>query len=304
MRVFNFFYMKYFVGVSSKDPKNLKISFREYESLKQAQLILHNAGEIEEKYDFMIINYLQLENFLFNTTNEFIIRHGHDYSDFFELRHNLDVCLVNILSSIRLYRDQLIRNVKGCIPNTAGINTLIKSLLSTEYDSNRDYRFMEAFRNYVQHCGLPVKITSLDLRRKRRNMENIFVYTIDFFSQTSHLRKDNIFKKAVLAELGEEVNLKTSIRGYIESMSKIHESVRDLIRNHVTNARSLIENTHKRMKSSNRYHHISLRAFADDGKGNVISIPLLLEWDDCRVELEEKNKTIKNLKQKFISTLK
>jgi hypothetical protein len=294
--------MKYFIGVSNSNQSNLRISFKEYGSLKRAQSILVNARAIEEKYDIVILNYLTLENYLLCTTNELMIRYGHDYSEFFNIRHNLDVHIVNLLSSARLYRDQLTRNVKGCIPNNTKVNELIKSLLAKEYDSKRDYRFMEAFRNYVQHCGLPVHSTNENFRRKKYKIEDIFEYGLDFFAQITHLKNDNDFKKAVLVEIEDNTNLKASLRGYVESISIIHESVRDLIHQSVTEARILVERTHKKIRPSGKSFNNALRAFADDGKGHLSSIPLLLAWDDCRIGLEKKNRTLKNLKRRFVST--
>lgn len=50
--------MKYYIGFSNSDTSSLKITLKEFESLKRAQSILVNARAIEEKYDILISNIL------------------------------------------------------------------------------------------------------------------------------------------------------------------------------------------------------------------------------------------------------
>jgi hypothetical protein len=295
--------MKYYIGLSNSDTSSIKITSKEFESLKRAQSILVNARAIEEKYDILISNYIDLEKFILSTTVEFMIRKDLDYSDFFDLRHRLNVHMVNFLTSARLYIDQLNRNVKGSIPLEKKVDEKVNRLKSKEYDTNQDYQFMEALRNYVQHCGLPVHLTNYNLSKRGSKKNDFFEYILSFYAVTVYLKKDERFKKGVLQGYGEEIDLKASIRGYVESLNKIHESIRGMIKLTVLKARTILERSHRNFKKINSRALSSLYAFKDDEKGQVFSIPLILDWDNNRICLQKRNKTLTNLKKRYVSNM-
>ena len=134
----------------------IEISESEYCAFQKARNILSNALEIEEKYEIVISNYLDFEQEILIATTKYMIREHLDYSDFFKVRLGFNIKLVNLLTAIRLYVDQLNQNVTECLSGNKKNKDDVKKLFSKEYDENLYYRFMEALRNYVQHRGIPV----------------------------------------------------------------------------------------------------------------------------------------------------
>lgn len=239
--------MKYLLrkAVLGKCPE-IEITAQEYAHFEEARKILSNALAIEEKYEIVITNYLEFEKQILDTTAASMVRAHLDYSDCFEVRLGLNIRLVNLLTAARLYVDQLNQNVRECVPDSTRGKQMVKNFFAKEYDEHKDYRFMEALRNYVQHRGLPVHWTQQGSRWTSLEDHGSLEFSIELASQRSYLEEDGEFKKKVLAELDEKIDLKAATRGYVESISNVHESVRSMIIESVTLARELIEDAHRR----------------------------------------------------------
>lgn len=110
---------------------------------------------IEEKYELIISNYLELEKDSLSISSSNMLRRSYNYSDFFDVRSTFNRRIVNLLTSTKLYLDQIYQHVKVCNLDLANI---IKQKTNKEYDSVFEYRFMEALRNHVQHHGLAVHL--------------------------------------------------------------------------------------------------------------------------------------------------
>ena len=121
----------------------IEITAEEYAEFEKARNILSSAFAIEENYEILITNYLDFEKQIFDTSTGFMVREYLDYSDFFEARLGLNVRLVNLLTAVRMYVDQLKQDVPKCVPNVADAKEAVNKFFSKEYDENKEYRFME-----------------------------------------------------------------------------------------------------------------------------------------------------------------
>ncbi len=202
---------------------------------------MSNALAIEEKYEIVVTNYLDFEKQILDTTTSYMVRENLDYSDFFDVRLGFNIRLVNLLTAVRLYADQLSQNVQNCIPSDPNAKNVVKKLFSKEYDENKEYRFMEALRNYVQHKGLPIHMIRQGGRWTDSKSDGYLEYSMELASNLSQLEQDKIFKKSVLSELDKKIDLKISVRCYLESISNVHEASRNLISESVYSARELLK---------------------------------------------------------------
>lgn len=290
--------MKYLLrGIVAGKVSEIEIAAGEYAEFKKARNILSNALAIEEKYEIVITNYLDFEKQILDTTTDSMVRGHLDYSDFFKVRLGLNVRLINLLTAVRLYVDQLSQNVQECVPDVADAKEIVKKFFSKENDENKEYRFMEALRNHVQHRGLPVHWTQQGFRRTSLEEGSFLEFSIELASLRSYLEEDSKFKKKVLAELGEKVDLKAATRSYVESISNVHESVRNMITESVTLARELIEGAHRRFTAVHGESSAGLIACKCSNGRQISAIPLLLDWDNIRVELQKRNKKLTNLRK-------
>jgi hypothetical protein len=295
--------MKYLLRkvVLGKVPE-IEITAEEYTEFEKAKNILTNALAIEEKYEIVIRNYIGFEKKILDTTNTYMVRTTLGYSDFFEVRLELNIRLVNLLTAARLYVDQLNQNVRECIPNTTDSKELVKEYFSKEYDVNKEYRFMEALRNYVQHRGFPVHLAPQGGRWTSLEDDGLLEYYMELYTIRSYLEEDGKFKKTSLDELDEKIDLKTATRSYMESLSNVHESVRSIIAESVKAARELIEDARRRYAAIHNGSLAGLSACKLSDKKIVCTVPLLLDWDNIRMELQNRNRKLINLKKRYVTS--
>lgn len=137
-----------------------EITCERFEFLKTLKTSLSEALAIEEKYEFIISNYLDLEREAIGLAVSHMVTDQTEYSDFFEALLSLNKHVVNLLSAVKLYNDQIASHVSRCTRNPE-TEVIVKQAQCTEYDNNFNYRFMEALRNHSQHYGGPVHTVKL-----------------------------------------------------------------------------------------------------------------------------------------------
>lgn len=288
---------KYFIRALTTNDV-LDIAEEKFLFLKKLKSRLSEAFAIEEKYEIIISNYLDLERESIGVSVTNMISDKHDHIDFFDTILALNKRMVNLLTSIRLYNDQLGSHVATCTGNDES-REKIKSAQSAEYDNNLYYRFMEALRNHVQHFGAPVHRVSFGSGwdESRENIK----FHLDFVAQKKNLKINRKFKKPILEEIGDEVNLLHAIRSYIESISSIHVFARAIMNDDVDASRHEIEE--QIVEYENKYGSASHTLMVYKVSENDIEEELLLSlyWDDIRQKIQRKNKQLVNLSKRYVS---
>ncbi|MDP2203987.1 MAG: hypothetical protein Q8K07_18365 [Methylicorpusculum sp.] len=178
----------------------------------------------------------------------------------------------------------------------------VKAFSNEQYDRKFDYRFMEALRNHVQHYGAAIHFfrPSQELVGKEAGH---LEYQYDVLAKRVNLAEDSKFKATVLKEMPEEVSLRAAAREYVESISAIHENIRQLISAVVDVARQDIEAAHLRHKTLNpAASSTAIAAVALDGDEVRETVPLLLDWDDVRIQLQRRNPHLANLAIRHVTT--
>lgn len=277
----------------------VEISAEEYSLLGEARSVLSSVLGIEEKYEILVANFLELEKQLLHVAATNTVRNTLSYSEFFESRSALNIRLVNLLTAARLYLDQLPQDVADCIPENLNAANLVKARGSKEYDEHFEYRFMEALRNHVQHRGIPIHFIEQGSHWTSFGEDGLMEFTVEIAAQRRYLKEDGKFKKAILNEASEDVDLKAACRRYVESLSAIHEFARELIAEAAKSARARIEAAHKRYAEIYHEDLLGLTASAIADEREVSSVPLLLDWDDVRIELQRRNTQLVNLSKRY-----
>ncbi|WP_447598252.1 hypothetical protein [Nitrospira sp. Nam80] len=294
--------MRYIVSKAVLAPTpEVEISAEEYSLLGTARGVLSSALAIEEKYEILIANFLALETQLLNVAATNAVRNTLTYSGFFEIRSALNVHVVNLLTAARLYLDQLPQDVADCLPENADAADRVKARCSKEYDEHFEYRFMEALRNHVQHRGIPIHFVRQNAQWTSIGEDGRMEFTVDIAAQRRYLEEDEKFKKAILDEIASDVDLKAACRRYVESLSVIHEFARNLIAEAAKSARARLESVHKRYAEVYSEKLIGLTASAMDDGREISSVPLLLDWDDVRLELQKRNSQLVNLHKRYVT---
>ncbi|ELA8177040.1 hypothetical protein Q9Y03_004976 [Vibrio harveyi] len=279
----------------------IEISNEQFQSLYQSAEVLKAAMAIEEKYELVISNFLDLEKDSLAVSSDYMVRRSNNYSEFFDIRSTFNRRIVNLLTSTKLYIDQIQQHVKICNPE---LTACVKNEFSREYDTLFEYRFMEALRNYVQHRGLAVHLVSHPAKWIEDD-ESLLEFQTKIYTQKTNLEGDKAFKKSVALEMPDKVELILSSRKYISAISRVHSFIRSNIDTVVKSSRDLIESTINQYQDINDGESIGLCAvsFEADGRlDNIIErVPLFLSWDDVRIELTNRNRCISNLEKRYVS---
>ena len=133
------------------------------------------------------------------------------------------------------------------------------------------------------------------------NDNRFLEYSIELASERCYLGEDPNFNRTVLAQLDEKIDLREQTRSYVESISNVHESVRNTILGSVSRARELIEDAHRRYAAVHSGSLVGLSACKLTDGGEVSAIPLLLDWDDIRVKLQKRNRKLVNLRKRYVT---
>lgn len=274
-------------------------------SIVNARNILSAAMAVEEKYELLISNYIELEKEVLTATADNMINRDKDYSDFFDVRLLFNRRLVNLLTSSRLYIDQIQQHIKACLPNNLDASISVKEFFSQEYDSHFEYQFMEALRNFVQHRGLAVHSTNHSSRWTSLKDGGLMEFRIKLFTNKAEVDNDKAFKKAVSKIMPEKVELLSTARRYIESLNHCHIQIRELISESVSDAREIIESVIREYGEVNNGDCNGLMAlkFKKSSPHNelVDKISIMLDWDNVRLELVNKNQKLTNLNKRYVS---
>lgn len=295
--------MKYILRKAVINPvPEVEITAQEFSVFKAARRVLVNAFAIEEKYEIAISNFLDLEKQLLVVAATNAVRDTNTYAEFFETRSLLNIRLVNLLTSTRLYLDQLPQHIDDCDLADPEAILLVKARCSEEYDKHFEFRFMEALRNYVQHRGIPVHFVRQNAHWTSIEEDRLMEFSVHIASQRSLLEEDEKFKKTVLKEIAGDVDLIAASRRYLESISAINEYVRNLLQEPIASARSAIELAHHSYSQVCSESLVGLCALEMENSQVTSSIPLLLEWDDVRTQLRNRNRQLIDLSKRYVTS--
>ncbi|MCW9058387.1 MAG: hypothetical protein OQL11_05900 [Gammaproteobacteria bacterium] len=273
------------IGNAPKVP----ISDAEFEAISQARVVLAGALALEESYDLLIGNYVEVEQELLAAAASSTVRDHYEYQDFFELRSTINRRVVNLLTATRLYLDQAPQRLADCAVDPAAARAEFKQRTSDHYDTFFGYRFLEALRNHVQHCGLAVHRLIQNFRWIGEGDDCEMEVSIQPFAERLYLAEDGGFKKRILDEMPEKVVLTLVIREYLQCIGDLHMLVRSHVSDRVKNSRKTMQTHISKFAATNNDAAIGLTAFRTDSQGMQESLPLLLDWDDVREKLVLQN---------------
>lgn len=287
-----------FLGKSNE----IEISEEEYKEIKVAKNLLIYARNFEELYEVIILNYLELEKEILCLTLEDMVLRTDTYTFASSTILQINRRLINLLTSIKLYQDHAKHRNHACHRSSSIEKEQIEKFFSKEVNDDPNYTFMRQLRNHTQHYGLPVHKVKHDMKWTSSGEKKVLENHIQVLTDKSKLKLDESFARSALENLDEEIDIKKSVRRYVESISDIHVKIRELIGNEVKDSRNKIEEIHNRYSKEFGKIIGGVDAYKLDNGKILESIPLLLNWDDVRVELAEKNQKLINLsKQRIVS---
>ena len=265
----------------------IEISREEFDALADAQKTLVDALSFEQKFEMALANYRTFELAAASWSLSTVVENRHSYADFAMKLTDANRHTINLLSTVRLYIDQVKRDFRH-LRYEPPFKQISSDRLSKAYDQSESYRFMEALRNHVQHRSTPVHRMGARPIRRERTAE--WAETFTFWTTKERLKDAGGFKSSVLQEMPDEVDLRVAARRYISSLSSVHVDLRSHLSEVIESARALVQGAIDRYEKEIERKPVGLYACTGDADALTGWVPLLSEWDDVRRDLAEKNR--------------
>ncbi len=284
---------------------SMEISASDYEGIVHARGILNAALTIEEKYDLVLGNFIDFEREILLLTMDQLTDHSFDYNKAYNILSTLNRRIANFIYIGKSYTELISSMASKCVSDKELVTSKVKKLTNKLSDENIEYRFAEALRGHIMHCADAVHNVSTPSKWSMKDGKkgDTLTFNLDVFSINERLRENSSFKKAILNELGEKIDLKKIARKYMGCISELQVEIRKLISGSVNDSRHLIQQFNERYAEFNDGDSFGLAAYsaaAIEVGSKPISISL--EWDDTRMKLQEKNNLISNMDKRCITT--
>lgn len=292
---------EYFLQRSAlSNPAKFEITKDKLELLKNASCIQLEALYIEQKYDFIVENYIEFEQTILNRGLNHLILGLNDDMSFHSDTSLFNRRIMNLLTVFKTYEDTYPQHMNRIFGGDKNKLRKAKENFSEEFDKRVGYWLIPKIRNYVQHQGFPVHastygsawVTNNDGVEKNR-------YTLDLYISPNELGKGdfNLAVKQRLSKMNKKVDLKFVIRDFMEGFSAAHVKNRIMLNEKINwavkSTREAIDEflLHTGYKSS-------IALFAN-GPHDRFSVATLA--DDQRLHFVKKNSSLIRLTDRYIS---
>lgn len=195
---------------------------------------------IEEKFNIVSGNYHEWEQEI-KESYDFFLANQNDKPDCNEILQNygmtevvvLNRRLNNLLSTIRLYRDQVLHGLSLLEKQlfVSNLKNEFEKETNKLYDEFVSYQLMEFIRNYMQHQGLIVeRITALIPFFNRTVGDQLPYFVEANYKDLKNVDKFNnkIKLKEKFENQGQWINLILLVREYYQQIIELHNKYRDI----------------------------------------------------------------------------
>ncbi|MCA0367237.1 MAG: hypothetical protein LCH57_04135 [Proteobacteria bacterium] len=215
---------------TSEEPR-LRLSGTEFRALAGAAEGLEDLYDVEDAYEVVIGNYLDLERQLFDGVLTGAVRGAGEMIDAIaEQRREAHRRFANVLNSVRFLTHMTEHKASAHLKPAERDEFL--SLKSAEYDANLAFRAMEKLRNHSQHHGFAVGGVTHGLSNEEWRTNGPMIRTSSWSLQPDRLAGTQGWSVAMVEELkahaaaNDGVNLTVFMRSYMASWSRLMAAFR------------------------------------------------------------------------------
>lgn len=287
--------MKYVVrSIFIENTHEEEVDEHRFNQIKHSRNVLSAALQIENVFDNLLSNYLEVETRCLELTAHRLVRRSIGYRDGNEALASINLVFVNYLSTARAYIDKIPKTASRCFEGIEcqTIKGRLEEALSIQYDSHFDYRFMEALRNYVQHSGSALHMLrtgASDLKQDEQSVQFQESFLEPICSK-SILLESGDFKAKVLAECPSLVNLLDCTRVHVRSLSHVQQIVRTLTAEATADAKLQMKNGQALLEGKVTGSLDGVEAVSRLPTGEASeTVSMLLKWEEVRAWLAQRN---------------
>lgn len=265
---------------------------------------------IEEKLDIVLENYAEYERELLSLALNRSIFHDPDWSSIINDIHTVNRRLANLLTTGRLYIDQVKHDIMMTFGQESSVNRSLRERLQRA-SQVPGFRVMEELRNYIQHRGLIVtRITypgkaAFSISDEGDRRVTALKWGVTPSLSIEALREDKKLKRFALDELearGEHIPVTPLVRQYIEELGSFHKDLRETTALDLEKWRELLRALIERGQKCFKNDLTAVALVAEDEKGEFVGIEHIFEDLLKRhTFLARKNLTLSRFSLQFVS---
>ncbi len=263
---------------------------------------------IEEEWDCLVQNYMELEMELLQSALQSMILSHESYETIQEARLRFTRRLSNLLHTCRSYLDHTPHHLNSL---EAELTKSFNQARNNAYDEQFSYRFMEALRNYSQHTGLPMHGTTfhsswIDGIKPDGEDPGFLRHAVTANVDINLIKKDPKFKSSIRDELeaigAEKLDVATLTREYIEALGEVHNKLRAQLKPKLTQWKSTIRSAIERFAEQNGgiVTALHIAEFSEDD-AHVRSISIFESPLKRSEYLTKRNGSLINLRRRYVS---
>lgn len=283
----------YYLRRGSLDPQiAVEINRKRYLLLVEARNTLVDAGAFEQRYESLLGNFIAFEMFCAEHSLRGKLEFEYHYEHFARVLAEANRHAMNLLATSRQHADQVVRGFQH-IRLEQQFDKLAKKHLGEAYASSKEYRLVYELRNHMQHRASVVH------GMEGRIPKTSWAESTLFFCSKRYIVDDpGKFKQRVLDETDDVIDLQMIFRGYMAAASKVQRELRKYVQQACDDARNItkeaIDDFSVAQPGWNGVSNVALglAAYIQDGEELSGKLPLLLDWDDARVALANKNNSL------------
>ncbi|MGK7940052.1 MAG: hypothetical protein AB4062_07870 [Crocosphaera sp.] len=286
----------------------VQINDREVEQLKNAKNNLFFAFVLEEKLEFILMNYADIEKEAFNMTLSQMMTDDYDWNRSRDLTNIVNLKVFNLLSTHQFYIDTVESTFNSFYGKNCDEYKMIQSKQSEEYDHNLSYRTICAMRNHVQHYELPIHTITLNQELVENHDGKKSKCHLKLGTKITSLERNKKFKKKILNDLretfGENIDLMFIIKNYLDSIGNIHQEIRKILKPNLEEWDKIMMNTidNDPIKYKQYIEHGGLYIIKNlNLNDHRINISDCFKYIERRKNFEKKYRYLKNYSRQFIT---
>ena len=282
----------------------IEITQKDYEAIRDSHVGIFELILIEQKYDNLIENYLEYENYLMEVAQRQIVDRNYFLSGVRQASNTIQRRIMNVLNSSYAFIKQSKHHLNMIFPKNSEITKNYESFLNQQYDKYLGYRVMAALRNHSQHFNFPAPHLKLSMKRVNRSAHNQLLVSITPSINVSDLAKNKKFKPKILRELkelGEIIDIKPLLREYISCISRALIFLRDTTKDKRDHCDEMYKQALGKLNNAVNDTPISNPAAAIENKDGTMDREVIIndEFIDLRKQYEKKNNDLSSLDRQF-----
>lgn len=284
----------------------------DYEAISEAKNQLLECLLLEDGFDLVVENYLELETTLLRAAVRDVLgdppfeQRSHDDMNLFNRR------FANLLTVCKMYRDQAPARVKRLFPENRRKMSEMKARFDGLRDSRLGYAVMEILRDDVQHAGFPVHALTYGQANVGPGAvkANVVPYVsvdriLEDHRDSRDLKMTEQLRRKLGDRSGDKLDLRNLVRDYIEGLASVHDGLRKDLHTKIEHWDAILESARSQYQAEDREHGKlpGLSAVIRDLTGVILEETQLPEHPQVnRRRLERKNRNLDNVQKVFVTS--